>query len=166
MFKQDAVMQPLPIVKSQMILLARRVLLAVPAVHPDSGSPAMGILADRSEDRLTIVCEDLFNPREIRRTLRPSRRKPKPRSLRRTRLLARRSLAPADLPAKPCPPLQKPSTKKPEALTAQLQNGAIASGFAEHWHPQTAHPGRSHPPILDSPSCNRSLDQLPLYLLP
>ena len=104
----------------------------------------LGILADRNEDRLAKVCEDLFNPQKYGAPYGPAGASQSHKAYdghgywrgaawpQLTYLLSHALQA-------------KGRHKESKALTNQLQNGAIASDFAEHWHPQTAHPGGAAP---------------------
>ena len=104
----------------------------------------LGILADRNEDRLAKVCEDLFNPQKYGAPFGPAGASQSHEAYdghgywrgaawpQLTYLLSHALRA-------------KGRLKEAQALTAQLQNGAITSGFAEHWHPQTAHPDGATP---------------------
>ncbi len=104
----------------------------------------LGILADRSEDRLAKVCEDLFNPQKYGAPYGPAGASQSHEAYdghgywrgaawpQLTYLLSHALRA-------------KGRLKEAQALTAQLQKGAITSGFAEHWHPQTAHPDGATP---------------------
>ena len=102
------------------------------------------VLADRNEDRLAKVCEDLFDPQKYGAPYGPAGASQSHEAYdghgywrgaawpQLTYLLSHALRA-------------KGRLKEAQALTAQLQNGAIASGFAEHWHPQTAHPDGATP---------------------
>lgn len=104
----------------------------------------LGILADRNEDRLAKVCEDLFNPEKYGAPYGPAGASQSHKAYdghgywrgaawpQMTYLLSHALQA-------------KGRLKEARTLTAQLQNGAIISDFAEHWHPQTAHPGGATP---------------------
>lgn len=104
----------------------------------------LGILADRNEDRLAKVCEDLFNPEKYGAPFGPAGASQSHKAYdghgywrgaawpQMTYLLSHALQA-------------KGRLKEARTLTAQLQNGAIISDFAEHWHPQTAHPGGATP---------------------
>lgn len=104
----------------------------------------LGILADRNEDRLAKVCEDLFNPEKYGAPYGPAGASQSHKAYdghgywrgaawpQLTYLLSHALQA-------------KGRLKEARTLTAQLQNGAIISDFAEHWHPQTAHPGGATP---------------------
>ena len=104
----------------------------------------LGVLADRKEDRLAKVCEDLFNPEKYGAPYGPAGASQSHRAYdghgywrgaawpQLTYLLSHALQA-------------KGRLKEARTLNAQLQNGAIASDFAEHWHPQTAHPGGATP---------------------
>ena len=104
----------------------------------------LGILADRNEDRLAKVCEDLFNPRKYGAPYGPAGASQSHEAYdghgywrgaawpQLTYLLSHALRA-------------KGRLKQAQALTAQLQSGAIASDFAEHWHPRTAHPDGATP---------------------
>lgn len=104
----------------------------------------LGILADRNEDRLAKVCEDLFNPEKYGAPYGPAGASQSHKAYdghgywrgaawpQLTYLLSHALQA-------------KGRLKEPRTLIAQLQNGAIASDFAEHWNPQTAHPGGAIP---------------------
>lgn len=104
----------------------------------------LGILADRNEDRLAKVCEDLFNPEKYGAPYGPAGASQSHKAYdghgywrgaawpQMTYLLSHALQA-------------KGRLKEALTLTAQLQNGAIISDFAEHWHPQTAHPGGATP---------------------
>ena len=104
----------------------------------------LGILADRSEDRLTIVCEDLFNPRKYGAPYGPAGASQSHEAYEGHGYW--RGAAWPQLTYLLSHALRSKSrNKEARTLTAQLQNGAIASGFAEHWHPQTAHPDGATP---------------------
>ena len=102
------------------------------------------VLADRNEDRLAKVCEDLFNPQKYGAPYGPAGASQSHEAYdghgywrgaawpQLTYLLSHALRT-------------KGLLKEAQALTAQLQNGAITSGFAEHWHPQTAHPDGATP---------------------
>lgn len=104
----------------------------------------LGILADRNEDRLAKVCEDLFNPEKYGAPYGPAGASQSHKAYdghgywrgaawpQLTYLLSHALQA-------------KGRLKEAQTLIAQLQNGAIASDFAEHWNPQTAHPGGAIP---------------------
>ena len=102
------------------------------------------VLADRNEDRLAKVCEDLFNPQKYGAPYGPAGASQSHEAYdghgywrgaawpQLTYLLSHALRT-------------KGRLKEAQALTAQLQNGAIASDLAEHWHPRTAHPGGAIP---------------------
>ena len=104
----------------------------------------LGILADRNQDRLAKVCEDLFNPQKYGAPYGPAGASQSHEAYdghsywrgaawpQLTYLLSHALRA-------------KGRHKEAQILNTQLQNGAIASDFAEHWHPQTAHPGGAIP---------------------
>ena len=104
----------------------------------------LGILADRNEDRLAKVCEDLFNPQKYGAPYGPAGASQSHEAYdghgywrggawpQLTYLLSHALRT-------------KGRLKEAQALTAQLQSGAIASGFAEHWHPRTANPDGATP---------------------
>ena len=104
----------------------------------------LGILADRNEDRLAKVCEDLFNPQKYGAPYGPAGASQSHRAYEGHGYW--RGAAWPQLTYLLSHALRtKGRLKEAQALTAQLQNGAIASGFAEHWHPQTAHPDGAAP---------------------
>lgn len=126
----------------------------------------LGVLADRKEDRLAKVCEDLFNPQIYGAPFGPAGASQSHKAHdgygywrgaawpQLTYLLAHALQARADnsdLNANnSCHTAKAPEKRLDyaniaQALTAQLRAGAIASDFAEHWHPQTAHPGGATP---------------------
>ena len=104
----------------------------------------LGILADHNEDRLAKVCEDLFNPQKYGAPYGPAGASQSHEAYdghgywrgaawpQLTYLLSHALQA-------------KGRHKEAQLLNTQLQNGAIASGFAEHWHPRTAHPDGATP---------------------
>ena len=104
----------------------------------------LGILADRNEDRLAKVCEDLFNPEKYGAPYGPAGASQSHKAYdghgywrgaawpQLTYLFIHALRAIGRL-------------KEAQTLIAQLQNGAIISDFAEHWHPQTALPGGATP---------------------
>ena len=104
----------------------------------------LGILADRNEDRLAKVCEDLFNPQKYGAPYGPAGASQSHEAYdghgywrgaawpQLTYLLSHTLRA-------------KGRHKEAQLLNTQLQDGAIASDFAEHWHPRTAHPGGAIP---------------------
>ena len=110
----------------------------------------LGILADRSEDRLAKVCEDLSNPQIYAAPYGPAGASQSHKAYdghgywrgaawpQLTYLLAHAFQARAD-------EKQLDYANITQTLTVQLRAGTIASDFAEHWHPQTAHPGGATP---------------------
>ena len=126
----------------------------------------LAVLADRKEDRLAKVCEDLFNPQIYAAPFGPAGASQSHKACdghgywrgaawpHLTYLLAHALQAHADNPDlsanSSCHTAKAPEKRLDYAniaqtLTAQLRAGADTSDFAEHWHPQTARPGGATP---------------------
>ena len=121
------------------------------------------ILADRNKDRLAKVCEDLFNPQIYAAPFGPAGASQRHKAYdghgywrgaawpQLTYLLAHALQVRAGDPdlnsynAAKAPEKRLDYANIAQTLTAQLRAGAIASDFAEHWHPQTGRPGGATP---------------------
>ena len=104
----------------------------------------LAVLADRQEDRLAKVCEDLSNPQIYAAPYGPAGASQSHKAYdghgywrgaawpQLTYLLAHALQA-------------KGRSTEAQTLADQLREGADSSDFAEHWHPQTAHPDGATP---------------------
>ncbi len=119
----------------------------------------LGVLADRNEERLAIVCEDLFNPSKYGAPYGPAGVSQSHKSYeghsywrgatwpQLTYLLCHALQARANSSADRASANSSAARLRigADSLATQLRSGAITSNFAEHWHPQTAHPGGATP---------------------